>query len=320
MSSVDQSAVFDALRSVKDPDLHRDIVALGFVKDLQIDGGRVAFTIELTTPACPVKDAMRDQARAAVSARARRHRRRGDDDGRRPQRRRAMLASAQAPMPGVRNVVAVGAGKGGVGKTTLAVNLAAALAARGSRVGMIDGDIYGPNVPIMLGMQGQLEADGDKIVPAEKLRHQGRLDGLSHRRRVARHLARTDAAQRDPAVLPRGAVGRAGLPGRRHAAGHRRRRAEPQPDGSGGRRDRRHDAAGGVARRQPARRADVPEAEHPGARPHREHELLRLPELRSTRATSSAAAAASGRRRRWRCRSSAGSRSTSRSAAAATPA
>ena len=68
MSSVDQSAVFDALRSVMDPDLHRDIVALGFVKDLQIDGGRVAFTIELTTPACPVKDAMRDQARAAVSA------------------------------------------------------------------------------------------------------------------------------------------------------------------------------------------------------------------------------------------------------------
>jgi ATP-binding protein involved in chromosome partitioning len=68
MPSVDPSAVLDALRSVKDPDLHRDIVALGFVKDLQIDRGRVAFTIELTTPACPVKDAMRDQARSAVSA------------------------------------------------------------------------------------------------------------------------------------------------------------------------------------------------------------------------------------------------------------
>jgi ATP-binding protein involved in chromosome partitioning len=166
MSSVDQSAVLDALRSVKDPDLHRDIVALGFVKQLQIDGGRVAFVIELTTPACPVKDAMREQARSAVSAvpgvtavevtmtasvRAARN-----------------VMAAQAPIPGVKNIVAVGAGKGGVGKTTLAVNLAAALSARGSRVGMIDGDIYGPNVPIMLGLQGQLEAAGDKIAPIER--------------------------------------------------------------------------------------------------------------------------------------------------------
>ena len=71
MTVVAESAVLDALRSVKDPDLHRDIVALGFVKDLKIDGGRVAFTIELTTPACPVKDAMRDQARAAVMPRCR---------------------------------------------------------------------------------------------------------------------------------------------------------------------------------------------------------------------------------------------------------
>jgi ATP-binding protein involved in chromosome partitioning len=166
MSSVDQSAVFDALRSVMDPDLHRDIVALGFVKDLQIEGGRVAFTIELTTPACPVKDAMRDQARAAVLAVP------GvtgvEVTMTAAVRSAGTMLAGRAPVPGVRNVVAIGAGKGGVGKTTLAVNLAAALVARGSRVGLIDGDIYGPNVPIMLGMEGQLESDGDKMVPIER--------------------------------------------------------------------------------------------------------------------------------------------------------
>src|SRR5581483_10289475 len=143
---VEQAQVLDALKVVRDPDLNRDIVSLGFVKNLSISGGDVAFTIELTTPACPVKDQMRDQARAAVidlpgvtrvdvqmSARVREA---VGGDG------------ARQPLAGVKNVVAVGAGKGGVGKTTLAVNLAVALARSGSRVGMIDGDIYGPNVPI----------------------------------------------------------------------------------------------------------------------------------------------------------------------------
>ena len=166
MTVVAESAVLDALRSVKDPDLHRDIVALGFVKDLKIDGGLVAFTIELTTPACPVKDAMRDQSRAAVMALA--------GVSAVEVKMTASVRAARAidadlaAIPGVKNIVAVGAGKGGVGKTTLAVNLAAALSALGSRVGMIDGDIYGPNVPIMLGLKGQLESDGEKIVPAEK--------------------------------------------------------------------------------------------------------------------------------------------------------
>jgi ATP-binding protein involved in chromosome partitioning len=163
---VDQASVLEALKVVKDPDLHRDIVSLGFIKDLRIEGGRVAFTIELTTPACPVKDQLRDQARAAVmqvagvtsadvqlSARV----------------REAVAADGQRQsVPGVRNIVAVGAGKGGVGKTTVAVNLAIALAKCGGRVGMIDADIYGPNVPIMLGMKTDLHTDGQKIVPAEK--------------------------------------------------------------------------------------------------------------------------------------------------------
>ena len=163
---VQEAAVIDALKIVQDPDLHRDIVSLGFIKDLTIDRAQVAFTIELTTPACPVKDQMRDQARAAVlqipgvetvdvkmTARV----------------REAVSAdSNRAPVPGVKNIVAIGAGKGGVGKTTVAVNVAIALAKYGGRVGLIDADIYGPNVPIMLGMKTQLTTDGQKMVPAEK--------------------------------------------------------------------------------------------------------------------------------------------------------
>ncbi|MBE3135677.1 MAG: Mrp/NBP35 family ATP-binding protein, partial [Acidobacteria bacterium] len=161
-----QSAVLNALRAVRDPDLHRDIVELGFVKDLAISGGHVTFTIELTTPACPVKDVMRDQARAAVLQVPGVT---GVDVTMTASVRTAMRHDAgPVPIPGIRNVIAVGAGKGGVGKTTVAVNLAIALAKAGSRVGMIDGDIYGPNVPIMLGLEGQLLSDGEKILPAEK--------------------------------------------------------------------------------------------------------------------------------------------------------
>ncbi len=166
MATVTEAAVLDALRAVKDPDLHKDIVALGFVKNLRIDGGRVGFTIELTTPACPVKDLMRDQARSAVSAIG------GvssvDIEMTAQVRSVARPEGGRAPVEGVKNVIAVGAGKGGVGKTTVAVNLAVALAQRGSRVALLDGDMYGPNVPIMLGLQTKLETDGQKIVPAER--------------------------------------------------------------------------------------------------------------------------------------------------------
>jgi ATP-binding protein involved in chromosome partitioning len=161
-----RDAVLNALRVVVDPDIRRDIVSLGFVKGLAIDGGRVSFTIELTTPACPVKDQLRAQAAAAVQALP------GVDQVEVQLTAKVRSASApeqgKPPLPGVKNVIAVGAGKGGVGKTTVAVNLAVALARCGSRVGLLDGDIYGPNVPMMLGLQTQLTTDGKQIVPAEK--------------------------------------------------------------------------------------------------------------------------------------------------------
>jgi ATP-binding protein involved in chromosome partitioning len=164
--AIREDAVLEALKAVRDPDLNRDIVSLKFVKNLKIDGGRIAFTIELTTPACPVKDQMRDQARAVVAALP------GvtsvEIEMTAQVRATSTPEAGKAPVPGVKNIIAVGAGKGGVGKTTVAVNLAIALSQAGGRVAMIDGDIYGPNVPIMLGLHTQLTTDGQKIVPAEQ--------------------------------------------------------------------------------------------------------------------------------------------------------
>ena len=164
--AIREETVLETLKAVRDPDLNRDIVSLKFIKNLKIDGGRVAFTIELTTPACPVKDQMRDQARAVVAAIP------GvtsvEIEMTAQVRSTATPEAGKAQVPGVKNIIAVGAGKGGVGKTTVAVNLAIALSQSGGRVAMIDGDIYGPNVPIMLGLQTQLTTDGQKIVPAEQ--------------------------------------------------------------------------------------------------------------------------------------------------------
>ena len=199
----------DALRVVTDPDLGWDIVSLGFVKGLAISDRRVAFTIELTTPACPVKDQMRDQAQAAVAGLE------GvtsvDVQMTATVRSAVTTEAGRSAIPGVKNVIAVGAGKGGVGKTTVAVNLAVALAEYGGRVGMIDGDVYGPNLPIMLGLNAQLSTDGKKIIPAEKHGIRVVSMGFLADGKAPIIWARSDAAWGSPAILPGRALGRARL-------------------------------------------------------------------------------------------------------------
>ena len=166
MTTVTEAAVLDALRMVRDPDFNRDIVDLQYVKSVRIDEGRVAFTIELLTPASSAREAIRSLARDLV---ARIPGVEAVDVTMTAAVRPAISPEInKPPVPGVKNVIAVGAGKGGVGKTTVAVNLAIALSQAGARVAMIDGDVYGPNVPIMLGISTQLQTDGQRIIPAEQ--------------------------------------------------------------------------------------------------------------------------------------------------------
>lgn len=160
--------VLAALKTIQDPDLHQDIVALGFIKNLVIDGARVAFEIEMTTPACPVKDSFQAQAITAVKK----------IPGVSQVDVKMTSNVKQAPtgiknvnMPTVKNLVAVASGKGGVGKSTVASNLALALAKTGAQVGLMDADVYGPSIPRMLGVENrQPDADplSGKMIPFEK--------------------------------------------------------------------------------------------------------------------------------------------------------
>ena len=158
--------VLGVLRAIQDPDLGRDVVSLGMIKDLVVGGdGRVSFTFELTTPACPVRDRFQTMAKKLV----------GDlpgvtavdlkmtanvrpaFNGRRPDHM----------LPGVKQVIAVASGKGGVGKSTVAINLACALGVSGAGVGLLDADIYGPSIPGMLGVQDEPKVVDQKLVPLE---------------------------------------------------------------------------------------------------------------------------------------------------------
>jgi ATP-binding protein involved in chromosome partitioning len=163
MSQVTESIVLDALRQINDPDLHKDIVTLGFIKDLKIDGGAVSFRIVLTTPACPVKDQMEGAAKELVGAIPGVTSVSVKMDAEVPKGRGL---GEKVTIEGVRNIIAVSSGKGGVGKSTVAVNIAVSLAKDGARVGLMDADVYGPNVPIMLGVNdARPEVDVNKLVP-----------------------------------------------------------------------------------------------------------------------------------------------------------
>jgi len=157
--------ILEALRPIQDPDFKRSIVDLGFVKNIRIDGGRVSFAIELTTPACPVKERFQEDARAAVA------RLPGVSDvsvTMTSQTRGSTNTARPEGLENVKNVIAVASGKGGVGKSTVAVNLACALAETGAKVGLLDCDIYGPSIPLMLGISGRPQVTGDKkIVPLQ---------------------------------------------------------------------------------------------------------------------------------------------------------
>jgi len=155
----DQQAVLTALQGVQDPELHRDIVSLNMVRDLTVEGGRVAFELVLTTPACPLRETIERDVRAALASVP------GIDQldvtWGAEVRGGAGREGGPQPVKGVKNVIGVASNKGGVGKSTISTNLAVALARLGAQVGLLDADITGPNIPTMLGIEQGALAEGE---------------------------------------------------------------------------------------------------------------------------------------------------------------
>src|SRR3989338_1571666 len=157
--SVTEKQILEVLKNVQDPDLHRDIVSLGFIKNLKIDGKTVSFDLELTTPACPVKDQLKaqcvDQVKTLGIEKV---------DIHMTSRVRPMVNTTIEAMKKIKNIVAVASGKGGVGKSTVACNLALSLAKTGATLGLLDADIYGPSQPMMLGITDRPQVRDNKVI------------------------------------------------------------------------------------------------------------------------------------------------------------
>src|SRR5512142_2394835 len=159
---INEQQILKALGKVQEPELHRDLVSLNMIKDIKIQGDTVNFTVVLTTPACPLRSQIESEAKAAVVALgAKQVNIKWDANV--PSDRRI---SGKLDIP-VRSTIAVASGKGGVGKTTVSVNLAVALAQSGAKVGLMDADVYGPNIPIMMGVNEQPQAVNERILPLQ---------------------------------------------------------------------------------------------------------------------------------------------------------
>ena len=162
---INETNVLDALRSVQDPDLHRDIVALNFVKELTIRHTDIRFKIELTTPSCPVRDELKASAERAIRDQI-------ENVGSVEIEMTSNVKTTSTrertnPLPRVKNTIAVASGKGGVGKSTVAVNLAVSLALDGAKVGLLDADIYGPSIPLMMGINQRPQLVNQKLIPLD---------------------------------------------------------------------------------------------------------------------------------------------------------